>query len=698
MKFSPYLCCLLLWLLCTPALSQNQDKVRQAEQWLKRAKKDSVYVDKLNDLSNVFALSGEKDPLPLISQALRLSDSLDYLRGKGIAYTNLAIVHDIRGNYHQALENYLIAMKHLREVQDEDYLSQLLQNLGFFYSNQGNYAKAIEVTKEAADLNFKNHGEHRASYSWSNLGYYYTEAADYDSALYFTLRSYEVQKAQKDTAGLADVFFNLANIAWKSDKKPAKALNYGLQALDFYLAKPVEKETYIDCKSFVGYMYLQLGNYPVAEEYLQESLEEAKKYQFRLLMKNIYRWQAELYAAMQAWDLAYDRHTKFFQLHDSIYNEHSANRVEQLKAEYELGTREAKINLLNKSKLQQADELEQQMFYRNSFMVLFVLFLVVAVILYRSNQAKNLTNKLLTEQKRQIEEKNTAILRQNELLEEQKQAILQQAQNLSQANHQISRQRQAIEAKTQDLSSSLNYASRIQHAMMPHPEELKTALPDSFIWLNPKEIVSGDFYWFAHLHNKLYLAAIDCTGHGVPGAFMSLIGDVYLNQTILQEELQDADQILNRLHEQVLRTLKHENGYNQDGMEIGLCVIDLEKRVLEFAGARNNLYVCQAGAVQKISGDRMYIGGAAGADFTGFTAQKLTIAEGTAFYMSTDGVRDQFGGDHDKKFGEKRLLELIASMCNLPMEQQQEQLRQQMRTWMHGYEQTDDMMVIGWKM
>lgn len=698
MKSTTLVCCLLLWLLSTPGFGQSQEQIRQTENWLKRAKKDSVYIDELNDLSNVYALSGEKDPLPLAREALQLSDSLHYLRGKGIAHTNLAIIYDIRGNYHLALENYLIGMKLLRKVQDEDYLSQLLQNLGFFYSNQGNYPKAIEVTKEAAALSLKNHGEHRAAYSWSNLGYYYTEAADYDSALYFTLRTYEVQKTQRDTAGLADVFFNLANISWKSDKNPSKALNYGLQALDFYLAKPVEKETYIDCKSFVGYMYLKLGKFHLAEAYLQESLAEAEKHQFRFLMKNIYRWQSELYAAMKAWDKAYTKHARFFQLHDSIYNEHSANRVEQLKAEYELSTREAKIELLNKNKLLQEDELKQQMIYRNGFMLLFMLFLGVAVYLYRNNRAKNKINRILTEQKQQIEEKNAAILQQNKLLEEQKEAILLQARNLSQANHQINRQRQAIEEKTQDLSSSLHYASRIQSAMMPHPAELKTALPDSFIWLNSKEIVSGDFYWFAHIHHKLYLAAIDCTGHGVPGAFMSLIGEVYLNQTILQEEVQEAGQILDRLHEQVRRTLKQENGYNQDGMEIGLCVIDLDTKELQFAGARHNLYMCQQGNMQKIGGDRMYVGGTGGADFAGFTSHKITIAAGTAFYLCTDGVRDQFGGDQDKKFGEKRMLELLAGIWALPMEQQKEHLRQQLRSWMHGYEQTDDMMVIGWKL
>ncbi len=682
-----------------PALGQHQKKLEQTERLLKQAKKtDTLYVDNLNKLSNEYAISGAKDPLPLARKALYLSDSLHYLRGQGIANLNLAIIYDTRGSYHQALEHYLISLRQLRQVNDEDHLSQLLQNLGYFYSAQGNYRKAIEVTKQAADLTFKNHGELGSSYCWNNLGYYYTEAAAYDSALFFTFRAYEALKTAKDTVGLADVFYNLGNIAWKADGNATKALDYCLQALDYYVKPPFEAEAYIGCKAFVGFLYLQLDNHSLADRYLQESLADARKNQYRFLMKNIYRWQADLYADMGVWDKAYDTHKRFFQLHDSIFSEHSANRVEQYKAEYELETREAKIELLKNSKIIQEDELERQMLYRNSFMALFALFLLITGVLYKSNTVKNRTNKVLTEQKREIEEKNKAILQQNLLLEEQQKAIASQAQNLNRANHQINRQRQAIEQTAQDLSSSLNYASRIQHAMMPRPAELKAALPDSFIWLNSKDVVSGDFYWFTQLGHKIYLAAVDCTGHGVPGAFLSLIGDVYLNQAILQEKIQDAGQILSYLHEQVRRALNQEVSYSQDGMEVGLCVIDLKGREVTFAGARNSLYYCQGGEVHKVSGERMYIGGLNRNSFSGFTTHKLKIEEPASFYLSTDGVRDQFGGEQDKKFGEKRLLELIARVNGLPMEQQKEQFREQMIMWMRGYEQTDDMMLIGWRL
>jgi serine phosphatase RsbU (regulator of sigma subunit)/tetratricopeptide (TPR) repeat protein len=664
------------------ALGQDVGRIKTAEEGLKRPQKDSVYVDNLNYLCNVYALSGKNDPLPMMQQALRLSDSLGYVRGSGMAQMNMAIFYDIRGEYHKALEHYLLSLKLLKEAKDEDKLSGLLQNLGYFYSLQGNYRKAIEVTKEAADLMFKNWGETGVTYCWSNLGHYYTQTADYDSALYFTLRAYEVLKVEKDTAGLADVFFNLANIAWKADTNPTKALNYARQALEFYIANPVEVETYIDCKSFIGQMYLKLGNYSLADYYLKEALADARKQQFRYLMKNIYKTQAELYASMGAWQKAFDSHQKFFQLHDSIFNEQSTNRVEQLKAEYELENREAKIELLKKSKIIQDDELDRQMIIRNSFIGLFALFLLVAGVLYKNNRTKNRANQLLLQQKRQIEAQNKEILYQNELLEEQKKAMLSQAAYLSHASHQISCQQQAIEQTTGDLSSSLEYARRIQDAMLPEPAELKAALPDSFIWLKPKDIVSGDFYWFAQVNNKV----------------MSLIGDLYLNQIILQEAIHEPDQILNRLNEHMHRSLSKEGGHTQDGMEAAICVIDLQQREMAFAGARSSLYYSKGRKIEKYKGDRQYVGATYKKEFTGFSCQRFSLEEPISFYLCTDGVRDQFGGEADKKFGEKRFTELLSTIVDLPMEAQKEKIRQQLQDWMRHSEQTDDMMVIGWKL
>ena len=656
---------------------------------------DSAFVEKLSYYIVQDIMNGDGHAENWASLLLQVSDSLQYVRGQGISMMHLAIVYDMQGKYQKAIEYYLEATRKLREVNDEDNLAQIYQNLGFFYSAQGNFRQAIDITKTAADLTYKLYGEYGPSYNWSNLGFYYTEMGEYDSALYFTLKAYEVLKHEKDSAGLGDVFYNLGNIAYRADNNINKALNYALQAEEFYMVPPIELETVVECRIFIGHMYLLSKEFDLSERYLYKALADAKSNKYRLLIKNIYRYLSTLHATQKNWEQAYNFHTQFFNLHDSIYSKTNTNKVEQLKADYELETREARIELLKKDQIIQKDEIERQMLLRNSFIALFGLFAVVAFVLYRSNESKNRTNKVLVDQKHKIEEQNDAILRQNEQLEEQKLAMLDQADYLEDANNQIIFQKETIEQKNRDITDSLNYARRMQNAMLPSQVELTQYLPDSFIWLQPRDIVSGDFYWFAEVNDRIYLAAIDCTGHGVPGAFMSLIGDVYLNQIIYQEKIYNSCEILNRLHKHVRRALNQERTFNQDGMEIGLCIIDKAKREVEFAGARNALYYIEGEEVKKLSGDRVYVGGYVPGSFAGFTCKKMELKQEVSLYLCTDGVRDQFGGSDDKKFGEKRFRNLLLKLQQHSFAEQKEIARNELFNWMEGYEQIDDMLLIG---
>jgi serine phosphatase RsbU (regulator of sigma subunit) len=628
---------------------------------------------------------------------LKISDSLGYEGGQAISHMNLAILNDMQGNYQKAMEHYLTASRKLRDVNDEDNLAILYQNMGYFYSAQGNYRQAIDITKLAASLTTKLYGERGPAYNWGNLGYYYSETGEYDSALYYTLKAYEILKVEKDSAGLGEVFYNLGNIAYKADSNASKALNYALQAEEFYAVPPIELETLVECRYFIGSMYLETGDYANARKYLLLALQDAEQNNYRLTIKNIYQQLSAVEAAKQNWRDAYISHIRFFQIHDSLYNNRSGQKVEQLKTEYELETREARIELLKKDQIIQKDELERQMLLRNSFFGLFGLFAVVAFVLYRSNESKNRTNKLLLSQKKQIEEQHEAILRQNELLEEQKQSMLDQADYLEDANNQIVFQKETIEQKNRDITDSLTYARRMQHAMLPATKDLHKYLPDSFIWLQPRDIVSGDFYWFAKVNNKLFLAAIDCTGHGVPGAFMSLIGDVYLNQIVYQEKISSPCDILQKLHKYVRRALNQDTTSNQDGMEIALCVLDTDSKTVQYAGARNSLYFIQNNEVNKLAGDRVYVGGFLPPNFKGFTCKELALEEPASFYMCTDGVKDQFGGADDKKYGETRFKNLLLKLHKLPFEVQEVQAKAAIAEWMEGYEQIDDMLLMGWR-
>ncbi len=273
----------------------------------------------------------------------------------------------------------------------------------------------------------------------------------------------------------------------------------------------------------------------------------------------------------------------------------------------------------------------------------------------------------------------------------------------------IEQQRAAIESRNKQIQnaynkikSSIQYARRIQDALLPRMNLLKTYLPDSFILYKPRDIVSGDFYWFVVTPDeKIVVAAVDCTGHGVPGAFMSMLGDAYLNQIVLGKRITEADKILNHLHIAISDGLKQLETDNRDGMDLALCVIDPKAKKLSFAGAKNPLLYVQQGKMQVIKGHLMPIGGASTIEeqVRVFYDEEVSYANTpTSFYIFSDGYQDQFGGADNRKFMIRRFKELIMSSYELPMEAQQEVYELAIEKWMSGHEQVDDILVIGFKL
>lgn len=660
---------------------------------------DTSTVLRLNELFRHYSGNGRKKALPYAERARQLADSLQYPRGLALSTLHLAIAYDMQGNYSTALQYYQQALRLSTQLGLDDYRSSCLLSLGYFYNTQGNYAKAIETTRESAMLEESMNSLNNAALGWSNLGYYYLKSHKYDSALFYTLKSYEIFKTRKDSAGLGDVFFNLGAIAWESDSNAFKALNYCLKAQEMYLGSThKEIEALTECRLQIGFLYLQLKNYHMAGSYLHKVFEQAEANNLRYILKNAYKHKSSLYAAVGEFKKAYDMYNQFFQLHDSLHNYRSTLTLKQLQAEYELETQEAKIALLNKDQIIKQDELELQLIIRNGFISMFGLLLVFASVLFHNNRQKQKSNKLLIRQKEEIEKKSKAILRKNDMLQEQKQAMLLQSRNLHAANLQVSRQKATIEQKNKDIIDSLNYARGMQYAMLPQAEQLKDKLPDAFVWLQPRDIVSGDFFWYDELENKLFIAAIDCTGHGVPGAFMSLIADSYLRQLVRSERIFAPELLLDRLRTYVPRVLHQATTENQDGMDIGLCIVDLEQEELQFAGARTNLFYVQNERLYKIKGDRISIGGQVGKKNASFRSHTVKFNRTTRFYLYTDGLKDQFGGPDDKKFGEARINSLLLEVHHLPMSKQRMLIKERMEKWMEGYEQIDDILILGWSL
>lgn len=321
---------------------------------------------------------------------------------------------------------------------------------------------------------------------------------------------------------------------------------------------------------------------------------------------------------------------------------------------------------------------------------------------------------VMKDEKEKMAKENERILReQNQLLEVK---VAERTYELNEVNNElvhlneviiqtldyVSQQSEIIQDKNQDITESIQYAWRIQNAILPEIEIIRKYIPDLFVFYRPKDIVSGDFYWFAHneAENISFLATVDCTGHGVPGAFMSVIGCNVLNRVVIENGITDTALILTALDKGVRSALKQDQNSDKkthDGMDLSLCAIHHRTNQIFFTGAQASIYRLRAGEIEIIKGDKFPVGGAQ-AEVKIFTATEVHIQAGDRIYLFTDGIVDQFGGAQKRKFTPKRLQQLILDLQNLPMIRQLDPLAHNLDEWKGNHKQLDDMSLIGFQL
>ena len=268
-------------------------------------------------------------------------------------------------------------------------------------------------------------------------------------------------------------------------------------------------------------------------------------------------------------------------------------------------------------------------------------------------------------------------------------------QTIEERTNEITVQKEIIEAKNQSITESINYAKRIQDAALPRVEEIKESIPDSFIYFKPRDIVSGDFYWFVREGKKIIVTAADCTGHGVPGAFMSLIGNDLLNEIVTARGVIESDKILNELHDSVRKALRQEENRSRDGMDLALCVIDTETKTLQFSGAKNPLVYFKNGEMTVIKGDKYPIGGVQFQVDRHYTRHEVDLSEPIMLYLFSDGYQDQFGGEKSEKFMSKNFKLLLKEIHEKPVEEQKQILDDRFKSWKGDRSQIDDILIMG---
>ncbi|MGZ4034688.1 MAG: tetratricopeptide repeat protein [Bacteroidia bacterium] len=443
-------------------------------------------------------------------------------------------------------------------------------------------------------------------------------------------------------------------------KKYSEALGYYKRAVDIY-TEIDSKYGLASCLINIGDNYRCQKKYPEAIEILNRAMEISKEVGLKDDEKEVATNLSQIYEEINQPQKALEYYKLYSNLKDTIFSEESTSQMNELSTKYEADKRQKEIELLTKDQDLKNTKLKEQHVVNITLFIGITLVVILMGLVFYRYQEKRKANTLL-------EEKNIAIHEQKELVTE----------------------------KNKEITDSINYARRIQDAMLPSQKILNEYFKENFIFYQPKDIISGDFYWASRKNDQLYIAAADCTGHGVPGALMSMIGISFLRQIINEMNVTDTAEILNRLHNMVLNALNEDVNMrnSKDGMDIALLKIDIGNKKAEFTGAVRPLYISGKNGFEIIKGDRFSIGGIKTMEET-FSKTEIDLSGGKSFYMFSDGFADQFGKESGKKFMVKKLQNFLSDIVSQPMEQQHKLLDKTFNDWKGDLEQTDDVLLIG---
>ncbi len=549
---------------------------------------------------------------------------------------------------------------------------------------------SVEMNKKIGNLNAL-----RTLYN--NIGMVYTDEEDYPKALEYFNKTLDVSRQMNRKPDIASALINLSNAL--SESKQYSAAAKALEEANAIARELNDEKLLRNSYSLMADVYEKMGNSEKSAEYFSLYTAIMRKItRDEVRKKDAEARQLVDEAKSKVSDIEKAKQETERELQDKQKalreTEESLEHVQQLTQEQQM-----QIDLLNTQTQLQEAVIRNQKLMRNVFIVVILGVVAFASMIFYSLREKKKANALLSKQNKEIVEQKTLIELKNKALES---AF------------------ERIEKQNNDITSSINYAQRIQQAMLPEPGKLSDVIPDSFVLLQPRDIVSGDFYWyqgygspqalkgkklknFIKLHNLcdddlgFLISAVDCTGHGVPGAFMSMIG-FNLLETITHNGTVLPNEMLNELHRSIRYLLKQYNTENRDGMDMVICSIKDRGRKVLFSGAKNPIYYIKNGELVHLKGDSIPVGGRQKEDVREFTLHTIEVDSPTAFYIFSDGYIDQFGGELGRKFTSVQFKNLLIENYQLPMLQQKDILIKSMQEWKGDGKQIDDMLVIGFRL
>ena len=568
------------------------------------------------------------------------------------AFQNIGMVFEAQGNYNKVSEYYINSLKIYENLKDSSRISNIYRGLGSLFYAQKKYEKALEYFDKSLYIKKVLNDSLGVSQVLNNIGAIFDEQNKNEMALINYFNSLKIANKIKNKSQESLCLNNIA-AAYRKKKDLYEAFKYYYKAIE--INKELENKEGL-ATNFINIsdLYLEKENYPKALENLKKADTLSKEIGNPSLSKDIYETFSQIYEAKKDYKKSLEYHVLFSQIKDTLINEKSLKQVAELSTIYETEKKEQENNLLKKDNQIIEEKSQKQKWGLLGLAGIVTLLAGGGALLYKSRK-------------------------------------------------KIHKAKKIIEEKNKEITDSMNYARNIQRAILPSELEAKKHLEEHFIFYKPKDVISGDFYWIAEKNNKTYFAACDCTGHGVPGAFISVLNSGLLNNAVNEKQIEKPNEIFNYVRNEIINSLKSkgESGEQKDGMDAVLCSWDKKTNTLEFACANNPLFLVRDNKINDFKEDRMPVGYQD--ELKQFKNNAIELKKNDVIYIFSDGYQSQFGGPQGKKFMKKNLRELLLSISQKPMDEQKEILNKTINDWMayinpedkKTYEQTDDLCVIG---
>jgi serine phosphatase RsbU (regulator of sigma subunit) len=628
----------------------------------------------LNNIGYIYDNQGAiSKALEYYNEGLKIRQEVGDKHGIAESLNNIAIVFEKHGDIPHALEYHHEGLKVQEEINDKEGISLSLNNIGYIYETQGDIPKALEYYQKSLKMGEELNINDRIATELNNIGLLYYNQAQrsigsnnpgtdtlFDKSMGYYLRGLKLFKELNDSEAISTIFQNIGFIH-KEKNDLTGAIEYFNKSLD--LRKKINNKRGIAYSLYtIGGIYLDKKDLTKALSYGQSALILEKELGYPRDISLNASMLSEIYQAQNKWQDAFKMQKLYYLMRDSINNETTRKASIKNQFQYEYEKKEA----LLKAEQEKERAVAQEKSRKQNIIIISVIGGLLLVVVFAGLIFRSL--RITRRQKLVIEIKN----RETEV------------------------QKKIIEEKNKDITDSINYAKRIQQAKLPKKEDIYKSFPDSFVLFKPKDIVSGDFYYFHKNNKSVFIAAADCTGHGVPGAFMSLIGSEKLDEAVFLSS--DPSAILKQLNIGIKNSLHQSDSSEstRDGMDIALCSVDKVNRIVKYAGANRPFWIIRKGqiVIEEFTGTKNAIGGLTG-DNQNFDTHEIKLYQGDTFYIFSDGYADTFNGQDGKKLTTKKFKQLLLKIQNMSMKEQENHLENFIEDWKAGTEQVDDILVMG---